>query len=356
MKLKELSLFSGIGAFEEGFKKVADIEIVGYSENNDYNGKVASKVYNLFHGTSDNNNLGPVQLVNKYKVSSDIDILTHGSPCQSFSIVNQQDEIKGGEKGSGTKSSLMWETVRIVEEIKPKVIIWENVKAVLNKSNIEVFNEYLNTLRELGYTNFYEILNGVDFGIPQNRERIFVISIRNDIDSSKFKITKFRKRSNHLLHFLDDEIDESTIVPKDQYISWANKKGDFGNRLQVKDPSVSYANTLVTKPGVGAVTNDFIPVDLDLVKREYPHIFKLRGRELASELLRLDIKIRYLSHSERFRLMGFDDSILKQNDYLGISHSQLGSLAGNSIITTIPESIMQDLIDYNILPNIKEER
>lgn len=98
----------------------------------------------------------------------------HGSPCQDFSLAGKQ---AGGDKDSGTRSSLMYETIRIVEKLKPKYVIWENVKNLLSKKHRHNFDAYLQTMEELGYTNYYRVLNAKDYGIPQNRERVFTVSI-----------------------------------------------------------------------------------------------------------------------------------------------------------------------------------
>lgn len=98
----------------------------------------------------------------------------HGSPCQDFSLAGKQ---AGGDKGSGTRSSLMYETIRIVEKLKPKYVIWENVKNLLSKKHRHNFDAYLETMKQLGYTNYYQVLNAKDYGIPQNRERVFTVSI-----------------------------------------------------------------------------------------------------------------------------------------------------------------------------------
>lgn len=89
----------------------------------------------------------------------------------------------GGDEGSGTRSSLMYETVRIVGRVRPKYVIWENVKNVTGKRHRHNFDEYLNRIGELGYNNYWQVLNAKDYGVAQNRERVFVVSIRTDVDT-----------------------------------------------------------------------------------------------------------------------------------------------------------------------------
>ena len=120
------------------------------------------------------------------------DILIHGSPCQDMSIAGHQGKAtaeagrinrgKGADKGSGTRSSLMWETIHIIQnmgEWKPLYVIWENVKNVLNGYNRKNFEQYISEMGKLGYTSNYQILDARDFGLPQARERVFTVSVLN---------------------------------------------------------------------------------------------------------------------------------------------------------------------------------
>ncbi len=130
------------------------------------------------------------------------DILIHGSPCQDFSIAGQQ---KGAEEGSETRSSLMWETIHIIQnmgEWKPKYVIWENVKNVLSKHMVANFKRYQSEMEKLGYSNSYEILDARDFGLPQARERVFTVSVLNGerFDFSDLIRTPMKDISEFLLN------------------------------------------------------------------------------------------------------------------------------------------------------------
>ena len=150
----------------------------------------------------------------------------HGSPCQDFSLIGLR---RGGEKGSGTRSSLLFETIRIISEMKskPKIVIWENVTGVLNKKMIKAFFNYLSEMEKLGYVNKYEILNAMDFGIPQNRNRVFVVSI---LHSNNFSFDNLIKRkTRHIDEFLEKDVksiydvtQKSIITKIQKYIKWKN--------------------------------------------------------------------------------------------------------------------------------------
>lgn len=164
--MKVLELFGGIGACSKALERLGiDYEIADYVEIDKY----AVKSFNAIHNT----NYEPQDICNWDK-DIEVDLIMHGSPCQDFSLAGKQ---AGGDKDSGTRSSLMYETIRIVNKLKPKYVIWENVKNLLSKKHVHNFNAYLETMEQLGYNNYYQVLNAKDYGIPQNRERVFTISI-----------------------------------------------------------------------------------------------------------------------------------------------------------------------------------
>lgn len=166
----------------------------------------------------------------------------HGSPCQDFSLAGKQ---AGGDEGSGTRSSLMYETIRIVKKLRPKYVVWENVKNLLSKKHKHNFDAYLKTMEDLGYINYYQVLNAKDYGIPQNRERVFTISIYDDIDyDTDFEFPKPQQLKLKLKDMLDDEVD------KKYYLSDAQinriKNSTFmqeQKRIQEKD----YCDTLLAR-------------------------------------------------------------------------------------------------------------
>lgn len=165
-KLRVLELFAGIGACSKALERLnIPHEIVDAVEIDKY----AIQSFNAIHGT----NFEP-QDITTYDKDIEVDLIMHGSPCQDFSLAGKQ---AGGDKNSGTRSSLMYETIRLVEKLKPKYVVWENVKNLLSKKHRHNFDAYLKTMENLGYNNYYQVLNAKDYGIPQNRERVFTISI-----------------------------------------------------------------------------------------------------------------------------------------------------------------------------------
>ena len=164
--IKILELFGGIGACSKALERLnIEHEVVDYVEIDKY----AVKSYNAIH----NSNFEP-QDITQWVKDIEVDLIMHGSPCQDFSLAGKQ---AGGDEGAGTRSSLMYETIRIVSKLKPKYVIWENVKNLLSVKHRHNFDAYLEIMENLGYENHYQVLNAKDYGIPQNRERVFTISI-----------------------------------------------------------------------------------------------------------------------------------------------------------------------------------
>lgn len=206
-KIKLLSLFSGIGAFEKALKNIGmEYELIGFSEIDKY----AIKSYCAIHNVDEKLNLGNITEIDISKLPKDIDLITHGSPCQDYSIAGNQ---VGGDKGSNTRSSLMWNTVEIVKHCKPKYVIWENVKNVLSKKHIHNVERYLKDLESLGYTSYYQILNAKKYGVPQNRERIYCISILGK--HKPYKFPEGKELTIRLKDILEDRVDEKYYLSEE---------------------------------------------------------------------------------------------------------------------------------------------
>ena len=208
--MRFLSLFSGIGAFEKALEKLEiPYELVGFSEIDEY----AIKSYCAIHGVDESLNLGDITKIQLNTLPKEIDLITHGSPCQDFSLAGKQ---AGGDLGTGTRSSLMWNTVNIITTCKPKYVIWENVKNLLSKNHRHNFDAYISILDSLGYNSYYEVLNAKDYGIAQNRERVYTISIRKDIDNGNFVFPEKTELSLRLKDIIENYVDEKYYLSVDK--------------------------------------------------------------------------------------------------------------------------------------------
>lgn len=173
--MRVLSLFSGIGAYERALKNIGiDVDIVNYCEIL----KEKSKAYSILHNVSEELNLQDVTKVNPDELE-DFDLLTYSTPCQSFSLAGK---MQGLEDFRGT---LFYSALKIIEKKKPKYCIMENVSNLAGKRFKNDFQAMLDALDLVGYNNYWKIINAQDF-IPQSRSRVYVVSIRKDIDNYNF--------------------------------------------------------------------------------------------------------------------------------------------------------------------------
>lgn len=247
--LKVLELFGGIGACSKALERLGiEYEIVDYVEIDKY--AVAS--FNAMHGTT----FQP-QDICKWDKDIDVDLVMHGSPCQDFSLAGLQ---AGGDEGSGTRSSLMYETIRIVEKLRPKYVIWENVKNLLSKKHKHNFDAYLETMENLGYRNFYQVLNAKDYEIPQNRERVFTISVRNDINLD-FVFPPKQDLKLKLKDMLESSVDEKYYL-SDKMIKYISATGTANFRNPDSKINLDIARPLTTDPNKRAGTTNYLCNDL----------------------------------------------------------------------------------------------
>ncbi len=202
--MKLLSLFSGIGAPEKALKNLGiEYELVGFSEIDKY----AVKSYCAVHGVSEDMNLGDITKIDEHALPKDIDLVCYGFPCQDISVAGKGKGLFD-EKGGLTRSGLFFEALRIIEATQPKVAIAENVKNLVGKKFKEQFALILESLDAAGYNNYWQVLNAKDYGIPQNRERVFIVSIRKDIDDGTFEFPKPFPLELRLKDMLEEEVDE----------------------------------------------------------------------------------------------------------------------------------------------------
>lgn len=248
--MKYFSLFSGIGSPEQALKNLGvEFELQGFSEID----KFAIKSYCEVHGVDKNLNLGDITKIDIDNLPKDIDLITHGSPCQDFSVAGNG---KGGDIGTGTRSSLMWNTVAICEHCQPKYVIWENVKNVLSKKHRHNFDKYLDEMDRIGYKNFYQVLNAKDYGVPQNRERIFVVSIRKDIKKD-FEFPKGFDNGIRLKDILENEVDEKYYINTEKAKELIEKFIATGKKHLNINPSGKGMNGIVRNDEIaGTITTN----------------------------------------------------------------------------------------------------
>lgn len=230
MKIKVFTAFSGydsqclaLDRLKENYPEF-DYELVGWSEIDKY----AIQAHNAIYPQWADRNYGDISKINWDEVP-DFDLFTYSSPCQDFSNAGLQ---KGGEEGSGTRSSLLWECRRAIVAKKPKFLLMENVAALVSQKFIKTFNKWQEELARYGYTNFAQVLNAKDYGIPQNRERIFLVSVLGEAWYNFPQPFKLEKRLKDVLETNVDEkhyLSEKAISGFENRAQIAKKKGNgFG--------------------------------------------------------------------------------------------------------------------------------
>ena len=250
--LRVVEFFGGIGAIRKALERLGiPFNVVDYVEIDEN----AVKSYNAMYGT----NFEPQDITKWNKDLKNIDLIMHGSPCTNFSTAGKQE---GGDEGSGTASSLMYETLRNVRRIRPKYVIWENVRNLLSPEHIANWQKYKNIMDDFGYNSYAQVLNAKDYGIPQNRERVFTVSIRKDIDEESFEFPKKKLLTITLKDILEDIVDEKYYLDNNKLKSIA-KWNSYQKPLEKVLGQESIAPTLTAR-GAGEEHSGMIIYSEDL--------------------------------------------------------------------------------------------
>lgn len=326
-KIQIIELFGGIGSARVALRNMEiPVKVIDYVEIDEK----AVKSYNAMFAKE-----------LQYKVQTVVDwnlrpdILIHGSPCQDFSIAGHQGKAtaadgrinKGGgaDEGSGTRSSLMWETVHIIEQMgewKPTVVVWENVKNVLSKHMVHNFNRYLSYMEKLGYSSTYKVLDARDYGIPQARQRCFTVSV---LGGCYFDFELMRKREMR----------------------------DISNFLELGEVSNCYT---VTQPSIYKSIGDKGIRRANVIE-SYAYTITTRQDRTPAQVIDLgNGKYRYLTELECWRLMGYsDEDYYAAESTCKVEHGKMNrelyKQAGNSVVVDIFKEmfrvIISDILEMN---------
>lgn len=275
-------------------------------------------------------NLGSITLIQGRNLPK-CDLLTYSFPCTDISVCGKR---KGFSKdGERTRSGLLWEVERILKGMKhlPKILLMENVPAILNKEFLAPFREWLAFLESLGYTNYYKIITSSDYGVPQVRQRCFMISLLGDY-SYQFPMPRSKEKIVYLSDLLVSNDNSNLYIDND-----FTKKA---LSVFLSDATIKNRNRIFTinreKGKKLSQWNRIIHSDClccTLTTRDSPMIYLPKQK-----------KVRSLSAMECMLLMGFT-----QQDYYKISKfvsdSQIYKQAGNSIVVPVLEDLFRSLIE-----------
>lgn len=271
-----------------------------------------NKLKDLYNANILSKNYGDINVIDPTSLP-DFDFLTYSFPCQDISVAGYQ---KGLDENSGTRSSLLWECCKIIKHKRPKYLLMENVKNLVGKNHIENFNLFLKYLEDLGYTNSWKVLNARDFGIPQNRERVFCISIYK---GNKFEFPNGTPLEIKMEDLLEKNVDDKFLL----------NKCNFTNEPIQQD----WIYCLDSNYWKGSSLQGFI----DKKRRQLVSV-KDKNKNIYYA--------RRLTPLETWRFMGMtDDDFNKVAKYN--SNTNLYRQSGNSIVVNVLEAIFKKLfIDY----------
>ena len=398
--LDVIELFAGIGAQSQALEELnIDHRIVAISEIDPY----AETSYRAIHDPKVNN-LGDIT---KIVSLPHCDLLTYSFPCTDISLAGKQ---AGLSKGSGTRSGLLWEVERLLEDYNkrgdlPKYLLLENVKNLVGKQFKADFDDWCLVLELLGYTNYWKVLNAKNYGIPQNRERVIMLSIKNDNGGGQNETYEWPEKiplKTTLHDMLEEEVDEKFYINEDQlqrtFNSTYNKKRC---RLQKKD----WVGTLCAGDWkdpklvqVGKAQKDNMVIERQVIEKrtdtgirefkdnccgtirttdsggdkravEIAGVYTSASKDFQrpplhglsrtikavnhdAGIITEDLRVRKLTPRECWRLMGFTDAAfdrartaLIDKHYKGRdkANSQLYKQAGNSIVVDVLKAIFNNI-------------
>ena len=318
--IRLIELFAGIGSQAQALKNAGiEYESVAISEIDKY----ALQSYELLHGKV--LNLGDVSTIDPTSVP-DCDLITYSFPCQDLSVAGTQ---LGAEEGSGTRSSLLWECKKLIEIKRPRFLLMENVKNLVGSTHKPNFEKWLKYLESLGYSNYWKVLNAVDFGVPQSRERVFCVSILNPKKDFIFPTGNGRTAK------LRDILEPKEAVPANMYMN--DRPYEPRNNVTESD------NGLIHLGNLNMAGNESI-------KRVYspdgvcPTLTTMTGGHRQPKIYLGEDGVRKLTPKECWRVMGFsEDNYSKVEGKL--SNTQLYKQAGNTICVPCLEAIFKELFN-----------
>jgi len=232
-----------------------EYDLVGWSEIDKY----AIIAHNALFPQFAERNFGDISKID-WNAVPDFDLFTYSSPCQDFSIAGRQ---RGGEKGSNTRSSLLWECEKAISIKRPKYCLMENVSALVSAKFIKLFNRWQLTLERLGYSNYAKVLNAKDYGVTQNRERIFLISI---LDGGRYTFPEPQKLTKRLKDLLENNVDERFYLKQstlEGYITAHNKAEKDGTGYKFNPTAGDTTEAAITTHCGNRITDNYIMENTD---------------------------------------------------------------------------------------------
>lgn len=336
--MKFLELCAGIGGFRQVLENLG-CECVGYSEID----KHAIKLYSAWY--NDECNFGDITKIEAEKLP-DFELLAGGFPCQAFSVAGK----RGGF--NDTRGTIFFDFARIMKAKKPKFAIFENVKGLLNHDGGKTYETMLRTLDELGYNAQWGILNTRFHGLPQNRERVYIVANLRERSSTKILFERGNGSADKV------ERTENGIIG--QFYNRKGKTHQGSGVISSEGYSPTLLATTYKNPRIVKIG------DIDGLNTQYSRVYDSEGVSTTinaqggglgakTGLYNAGDKVRRLTPKECFRLQGFKDEMVELGYKLGISDTQLYKMAGNAVSVPVVEWVAQRVLNWDSLRDIDSD-
>ena len=353
-KIRVVSLFSGIGGFEEGIRRSGIPHDVVFASEIDNFAKIS------YSANFNNKNLhGDITQISEKDIP-DHDLLIAGFPCQSFSIAGKQRGF------NDTRGNLFFDVARILKEKTPKLIILENVKNLIGHDKSNTINQILTILNDIGYTIDFTIINSAEAGVPQNRDRTYIVGIYNyksekfDLDIRSDKVSKLKNKYNeegfksfnffnnlsykNKARFIEDILSDS--VSKKYYFD-NERINSFIEKNEIKYIEENEKKIIKIFDLPKEVHND-----LERQRRVYsikgisPTVLARSDSTKICILNNNELRIRKVTPEENFYIQGFDESFVKNIRNKKMSDTQMYKQSGNAVSPPVIEGIFKELYKF----------
>ena len=368
-----IDICSGIGGFRSALENNGH-ECLAFAEIDKY----AKQSYRAIYDTDGEEDLDDITTITDEQFRfyrGQCDIITGGFPCQAFSIA-------GNRRGfDDTRGTIFFHIARAIKEIQPSYVLLENVKGLLSHDKGRTFGTIIQALDELGYVTEWGLFNSKYWGVPQNRERVYILATRKD----KFKepllfdlVKQQTEVTTRLIDVLEDEVDEKYYLSDEKVkkLTPELKNDDIKtftyNRMEGLKTEINVAHTINQSDYRGLNRNQnqncvvvreatkqgyAIAEQGDSVNVSYPSSKTRRGRvgkqvaqtlqagEVNQGVVMGDIRIRKLSPLECWRLQGFTDEQFYKAKDSGVSNSQLYKQSGNAITISVADAIIKKITE-----------
>lgn len=327
MGIKVISLFSGIGAHEKALKNIGvEFELQNYCEFD----KQKSKAYAVLYNEPEEKNLGDITKV-EYSKLSESDLVVYSPPCQAFSHAGKKQGLSD-EKSRGT---LFWNALQVIKATKPKYALMENVDNLTTKFK-GTFEEMLKELETVGYNNYWKVIDAADY-IPQSRKRVYVVSIRKDVDTDSFEFPNGENTEGWWE--LIDIADMRELTKRQVKVINAIKQGAREDELPVKiEGAVEFERNVIMlrQSGIRFRSKE---------QRTFPTLCAAMGEGGGNfPMIAYAGKVGGLTPRGAFRLMGFEYADADKLIANGFKNMAMYKMAGDSVCVPVLEAIYIKLL------------